>query len=419
VRRGAVEHHEVRGLARLERANAVVPPQDAGRVDRGHGEDVVGAEIVRLVARDAPERAVDQEGDAHRRQDVVALTVAPQAHAHARAPEALEVGHGIQVVDALDRRVRERGSARPEEVDLRASREHGVRRHQMAAEHVQVGQALDRPAPPHRERELDLLAVAGDVDVHRGAVPPGEPRRLPEIRLREVEHGRRVDRGPNPAGPVRGVAAEERLRPREIRLRLHLPRPDRGARRGLRVERGVREVLIGRSSGEAAPEPHLLEGGERHVLVPDDRRALTDCRDARAQELREHQAHGCLPLLRRQRAHGGDIDPGNHRKLPGRQRADERLSAVGVRVDHPGHDDSSRATEHARRLVGAEHRRPRPHRQDVPAGDGDGAVLDHLAVGVHGDHASDDELVDPARASGSRRGVRQRRRPRGPRRVHP
>ena len=55
----------------------------------------------------------------------------------------------------------------------------------------------------------------------------------------------------------------------------------------------------------------------------------------------------------------------------------------------------------------------------VPAGDGDGAVLDHLAVGVHGDHASDDDLVDPARASGSGRGVRQRRRPRGPRRVHP
>ena len=41
--------------------------------------------------------------------------------------------------------------------------------------------------------------------------------------------------------------------------------------------------------------------------MPGDRRALADGRDARAQQLGDHQAHGRLPLLRGQRAHGGDV----------------------------------------------------------------------------------------------------------------
>lgn len=136
-------------------------------------KDIVGAQVVGLVARDPP-RPLVEERRAHRGQHVVGVVVTSEADAHPGPAEALDIGDGVQVVDALHGGMREGGTPLTEQPDLPTYGQHGVHGHEMLVDDPEVGEPLHGAAAPHRQADLDPLAVAAHVDLQRGPVLTGQ-----------------------------------------------------------------------------------------------------------------------------------------------------------------------------------------------------------------------------------------------------
>ncbi len=92
--------------------------------------------------------------------------------------------------------MRERGARLGEEPDLAVGGEHRVDREEVGRQHADPVQVLERPLSEQRERQLDLLAVAVDVNHHPRPVALGQIPRLEEPLVRAGGDAQVVDPRP-------------------------------------------------------------------------------------------------------------------------------------------------------------------------------------------------------------------------------
>ena len=366
-----VEEDEVGALARLERADLVVPAECAGTVDRRHAQRLPGPDLVLVQpgVLEKPGRQMELPHQAQIARGGDAVGAQPDRDA-GRAHLRITADRGRPLGELEGRRRAERdfGVVLGQQRHLLVFHGNAVRDDEVGPEAVETGDAADRPRAVAALRHPGLLDRGSEMVRRADAEPLRQPARadvqLGATRFLALDVDPAANAPARVAVPVAHLLLEHLERDARVREEVvidHLVRPPGRKHVGLDV---------GGMAADDAADPGLVSGPGRDAGVV-LRAHVEEARRPAAEHLGDAELDRDTFVL------GPDVrverlrpveDPRTRAQVVRKHSPREGLREVDMRVDEAGHCATASAVHdviHALRRVRGEQLGRRPDRSDA------------------------------------------------------